>query len=213
VPSLTDATIRAAPVPAKGQKTIWDGLKGFGIRLSQGGSKTFIVLIRSGRRRTIGRYPAVSLSEARTEARRILAEKQLGKLRPARVSFDTALKEYLEDCEHRLRPRSLKNYREYLTAYFPYGRRSLSEITTREIILALRPLSNSQREHAARIGRTFFTWCVHHSLLDVSPMQNMPPVALGKPRTRVLTEDELRAVYRTARAGTTPFHSLVALLV
>ena len=50
-----------------------------GIRLSQGGSKTFIVMIGSGKRFTIGRYPAVSLAEARTEAKRILAEKQLGK--------------------------------------------------------------------------------------------------------------------------------------
>ena len=213
MPSLTDATIRAATPPAKGQKTLWDGLKGFGIRLSQGGSKTFIVMIGSGKRFTIGRYPAVSLAEARTEAKRILAEKQLGKLRPARVSFDQALKEYLADCEGRLRPRSLKNYRDYLTAYFRYSRRSLCDITTREIILSLKSLSPSQREHAMRIGRTFFTWCVRHSLLDQSPMQNMPPVPLGKPRTRVLSEDELRAVWRTACARTTPFHAIVALLL
>ena len=92
MPSLTDATIRAATPPAKGQKTLWDGLKGFGIRLSQGGSKTFIVMIGSGKRFTIGRYPAVSLAEARTEAKRILAEKQLGKLRPARVSLTRRLR-------------------------------------------------------------------------------------------------------------------------
>jgi integrase len=213
VPNLTDTAIRAAPTPAKGQTTIWDGLKGFGVRLSQGGSKTFIVMIGSGKRLTIGRYPAVSLAEARTEARRLLAEKQLGKLRPARVSFDQALKEYLVDCETRLRPRSLKNYRDYLTAYFRYGRRALADIKTREIILSLRPLSPSQREHAHRIGRTFFTWCVRHSLLDQSPMQNMPPVALGKPRTRVLTENELRAVWNAARTRRTPFHAIVALLI
>jgi integrase len=213
VPSLTDTAIRNAPIPAKGQRTLWDGLKGFGIRLSQGGSKTFIVMIGSGKRFTIGRYPAVSLAEARTEAKRTLAEKQLGKFRPARVSFDQALAEYLEDCKGRLRPRSLKNYRDYLTAHFRYGRRSLADVTTREIILALKPLSPSQREHAYRIGRTFFRWCVRHSLLDASPMERMPAVPLGKPRTRVLTEVELRAVWKAARPCTTPFHAIVALLV
>lgn len=213
MPSLTDATIRAAPIPARGQKTIWDGLKGFGCRISQGGSKTFVVMIGSGRRLTIGRYPTVSLSEARAEAKRILAEKQLGKLRPARVSFDQALAEYLDDCKGRLRPRSLKNYRDYLTTYFRYGRRSLADITTREIITSLKNHPRSQREHAMRIGRTFFTWCVRHSLLDASPMQNMPAAPLGKPRTRVLTEDELRAVWTTARTLATSFHAIVALLV
>ena len=137
----------------------------------------------------------------------------LGKLHPRRVPFNDALEEYLADCKGRLRPRSLKNYRDYLTAYFRYGRRSLSDITTREIILSLRSLSPSQREHAMRIGRTFFTWNVRHSLLDQSPMQNMPPVQIGKPRTRVLSEDELRAVWTTTRALTTPFHAIVALLV
>ena len=136
----------------------------------------------------------------------------LGKLHPRRVPFNDALEEYLADCKGRLRPRSLKNYRDYLTAYFRYGRRSLSDITTREIILSLRSLSPSQREHAMRIGRTFFTWCVRHSLLDQSPMQNMPSVQIGKPRTRVLTRDELRAVWTTARASTGHFPALVALL-
>ena len=41
----------------------------------------------------------------------------------------------------------------------------------------------------------------------------MPPVALGRPRTRILSDAELRAVWKTARAGATPFHAIVALLV
>ena len=44
-------------------------------------------------------------------------------------------------------------------------------------------------------------------------MENMPPVPLGRPRARVLTEVELRAVWTTARAGGSPFHGLVALLL
>jgi hypothetical protein len=104
-------------------------------------------MIGSGKRFTIGRYPTVSLAEARAEARRILAEKQLGRLRPAHVSFDEALEQYLEDCKARLRPRFLKNYRDYL-AFFPFKRRALADITTREIVQTLKPLSPSQREHA-----------------------------------------------------------------
>jgi integrase len=208
VQNLTDAAVRTLP-----PGTYWDAhTKGLGLRVGKQ-ARTFIVLVRSGTRKTLGRYPYLDLRSARRECARIKAEAVLGKLHPARVSFDQAITEYLADCKGRLRPRSLKNYRDYLTAYFRHGRRSLADITTREIILSLRHLSPSQREHATRIGRTFFTWCVRHSLLDQSPMQNMPPVQIGKPRTRVLSEDELRAVWTTARTLATPFQSIVALLV
>ena len=206
--NLTDAAVRSLP-----PGMYWDShTKGLGLRVGKQ-ARTFIVLVRSGQRKTLGRYPYLTLQAARRECARIKAEAVLGKLHPRRVPFDEALREYLADCEGRLRPRSLKNYRDYLTAYFRYGRRSLADITTREIILSLRHLSPSQREHAMRIGRTFFTWCVRHSLLDQSPMQNMPPVQIGKPRTRVLSEDELRAVWTTARSLATSFHAIVALLV
>jgi integrase len=209
--ALTDALVRAATPPAKGQTTITDAtLRNFALRISQGGSKTFIVLLGRGKRYTIGHYPTISLSEARTAAKRILAEKELGKLAPARVSFDQARDEYLKDCGSRLRPRTLKNYKDYL-AFLP--RERLADITSRDIIIALRPLTRSQREHAHRIAKTFYTWCVRHSLLDRSPMETMAPVPLGKPRARVLTEDELRAVWKVARACTTSFHALAALLV
>src|SRR5664280_1867945 len=78
--ALNDAALRSLPTPDVGQLDYWDtGLISFGVRVSQGGSKTFILNI-SNSRRAIGRYPVISLSEARGEAKRILAEKTLGKL-------------------------------------------------------------------------------------------------------------------------------------
>ena len=89
--TLTDTAIRGAQPPPTGTITLWDAsLKGFGLRVSSGGAKSFIVLIASGRRQAIGRYPLISLSEARTEARRLLANKTLGKIRPVHVAFDDA---------------------------------------------------------------------------------------------------------------------------
>ncbi len=63
--SLTDAAIRAA----KPFTTIWDSnLRGFGLSTGKA-KKSFIVLVGSGRRHTIGVYPLCSLSEARSLAR------------------------------------------------------------------------------------------------------------------------------------------------
>ena len=42
---LTDLQIQRLKAPAKGQKTYFDDLqKGFGVRVSVGGSKTFVLM-------------------------------------------------------------------------------------------------------------------------------------------------------------------------
>jgi hypothetical protein len=51
--------------------------------VSQGGSKTFI-LNRQNNLITIGRFGVLTLAEARTEAKKLLAEFTLGKVRPGR---------------------------------------------------------------------------------------------------------------------------------
>ncbi len=60
---LTDVTVRAIPAPAKGQiKVCDDTLRGFGIRVSQGGTRTFFLQVGSDRRFiSLGRYPVISL--------------------------------------------------------------------------------------------------------------------------------------------------------
>ncbi|MFO0997682.1 MAG: response regulator [Alphaproteobacteria bacterium] len=62
--------------PHRGQVDVWDaGLPGFGIRLSQGGSKSWVVMARRGARRvrlTLGPYPELSIEAAREEATRHL---------------------------------------------------------------------------------------------------------------------------------------------
>ncbi|MEH6728947.1 MAG: Arm DNA-binding domain-containing protein, partial [Hyphomicrobiales bacterium] len=69
---LTDLSIRQLKAPDKGQKTYFDvGLPGFGVRVSQGGSKSFVVMYGQKRRlKTVGRYPHLSLADARREAKR-----------------------------------------------------------------------------------------------------------------------------------------------
>jgi hypothetical protein len=89
--ALTDITLRNLPPPQKGQQDIWDaGFPAFGVRVSQGGSKTFVLNIHNSRR-AIGRYPVISLAQARSEARRMLAEKTLGKKRPVSITYQEAL--------------------------------------------------------------------------------------------------------------------------
>jgi hypothetical protein len=94
--SLTDLTLRHLK-PTATQVSYWDkSLPNFGIRVSPGGAMTWILLLGSDRQRiSIGRYPTISLAQARVEAKRILAERTLGKRAPQTVSFQEALAIYV----------------------------------------------------------------------------------------------------------------------
>jgi hypothetical protein len=102
---LTDMTLKTAQPPASGTATLWDGaLKHFGLRISQGGAKSFIVLLGSGRRQAIGRYPTITLAQARDKAKIILAERALGKHRPDAISWKKATEQYLDFVKRNRRP-------------------------------------------------------------------------------------------------------------
>ena len=96
-----------------------------------GGTKTFVLVHGVQRDRvTIGRYPLISLSEARAQAKRILAENTLGKHRPKSITYDDAKTQFLEDCEQRvkdgdLKARTLYDYTRLLKKHFALGRRRL----------------------------------------------------------------------------------------
>ena len=72
---LTDITVRNLAIPLKGQKTYFDdALSGFGVRVSQTGRKSFVVMYGKARQlKTLGKYPDKTLKSAREEAKTFLA--------------------------------------------------------------------------------------------------------------------------------------------
>jgi hypothetical protein len=71
-----------------------DTLPGFGVRVTPKGVRSFCLMHRPQRTiTTIGRYPIVSLAEARDAAKRILAQKTLGTYQPRTIRFTDALEE------------------------------------------------------------------------------------------------------------------------
>jgi integrase len=218
---LTDLTIRKLQPPPSGHITVWDALPGFGIRVSQGGAKSFIVLLGGGTRHTIGRYPTIALSEARDEAKRVLAERTLGKHRPRSIAWEDAQKLFLEHCEQRviegnLRTRTLSDYTRLLTKYFVFGRRQLSEITSEDITRRLARVSDapSERNHAIVALKVFLRWVqkAPRRYIEHSPCEGMVP-SKRPSRKRVLSDEELTAVYRVAVNGSDTFSHIVALLI
>src|SRR5258708_33386734 len=76
--NLTDVGVQTLKPPPRGQITVWDSKSPVGVRVSQGGSKTYVIFKGAGRRHTIARADALSLSEARIQAKRLIASRTLG---------------------------------------------------------------------------------------------------------------------------------------
>lgn len=213
--ALTDITLRTAKPPASGTTTLWDGsLKHFGVRINAGGAKSFIVLLGSGRRQAIGRYPTISVAQARDKAKIILAERALGKHRPNNITWKKALELYLEAVRVKNRPHTHHEYSRTLKSYFPFGDKKLADITKQDISQKLARLKEtpSQQKHAAIYLKVFFNWAIAEEYVETNPLQSYKQ---GKPsrRKRVLTDAELRAVWNASYKIEGLFGTIVRLII
>lgn len=186
---LNDLTIRSLKTDAI-QADFWDAtLPGFGVRVSRRGTKTFI-LKHKNKRYTLGRYPFVTLRNAREEARRRIALKYLP---PSALPAKQLIATYLQCRRPDLRPISYYRMERLLTAYFP--NLSIGTVTAADIYAALLPLAPSHRNLAFAFFKAFLTWCVEQNHLAKSPIANSRLPHRRKSRDRLLTDDEIRSIW------------------
>lgn len=193
---LTDLAIRKLPHPPQGYVKYWDTkMPAFGVRVSTG-SKSFVVMQGKARKlSTIGRYPEISLSDARKEAKRLLAHPEPKIRLDARLS--DALTAYLSELETRARPNTIRSYRHFLSLL---PDKPLDQITAADL--------PDHRSHAVMACRVFFNWCIAHGLTDSNPFK-LQKVKYGQ-RSRVLTTDELRSLWAY---DFPPFSNITKLLL
>jgi integrase len=208
--ALSDVGLRSLQPPERGQVFHWDSrLPSFGVRLSQGGSKTFI-LKRRNQFITIGRFPIISLAEARTEAKRLLAEFTLGKVRPQPISYAQAVEVFLEDKTRTSKARTLADYKRLLNRLAFKGQ--LSEITHAEAMRRLNTFkSEGERNHLLVAAKVFFNWCIKRRYITENPLSGLSHKK-SETRARVLTDYELRQVW-TATEECGKFGVIVKLLM
>lgn len=203
---LTELAIRSASTIG----TLWDR-PNFGLRIGKQ-TKTWIVLLGNGRRHRIGHYPTISLADARKEARRILAEKELGRIHPTRTPFAEAVDAFLTDCGTRIRPRTLKDYTRLLK-HLAFGRTAIADITARDILNQLKPLTPYEKHHAFCTAATFFRWCVRQHLIERSPTDTMAIPYKRLPHDRVLSSNELVCLWKATEAPWCAYNAIVRLLL
>jgi len=210
---LTAKLIEALKAPAEGQLEVFDKtMPGFGIRVSKGGKKAWVLLYRhEGRKRrlTLGAYPAMSLADARTAAGKAIhaiqhgddpAHEKLIKRSTQPSNFDELATEYLERYA-KLRKRSWKNDEIILRRHvLPEWRHSrLASIKRADVIALIEHAEANGQLHLARqilaIVRKLFSWAMEKSLADANPATGIRLGAKPKDRSRTLSLDELRQLW------------------
>ncbi|MFG6605253.1 tyrosine-type recombinase/integrase [Sulfitobacter sp. 1A10445] len=174
---LTDLAIRKLPTPKTGQSVTWD--KGLGVKVSPAGTKSFIVKHKN-KVKTLGRYPAMSLKQARTAA----FQHKMNDTPAKRLDrLSDAVSAYLAECERKNRPATVTQYRLFLSQV---KKTRLSDVVQSDIDIS--------SPHAVMVWRVFFNWAIRNELVERNPFAFIK--VSWTSRDRVLSNRELRSVWR-----------------
>src|SRR5712692_8771637 len=121
---LTDIAVSALRTPGTYHD---ENTSAFAIRVGKNRKTWFVIRGRERIRTTIGRYPAMSLADARKEAKKLLLEQPT---KSANVTFAVAYEQYKEELTSR-KPRTQAEYKRLLDKYFvpQIGKTRLAELT------------------------------------------------------------------------------------
>jgi integrase len=212
---LTQATIQRLALPAGKAEAICfdDDLPGFGLRLRSGGSRNWIIQYALGakqRRMTLGSTEVLDASKARKTARHLLASVRLGhdpaaertesRLRASDDELGAIVDRFLARQETRLRPRSYTETKRYLKEYWKslHGVH-LARISRALVAARLDAIADESGPVAADRARAalsaFFAWAIRQGLCEVNPVIGTNKAAELKSRERVLSDQELKAIW------------------
>jgi integrase len=216
--------------PGSDRREIPDGyLRGLYLIIQPSGAKSWAVRYRhDGRPRkfTIGSYPVFDLKAARDAGSKALRAAAEGR-DPASAEKRTAdtvesvVEEFLKRHVRRnYRPKPLREAERLLRLYVlgNWRGRKIGEISRSDVRKMLERIVDdgtpitANRVHG--IVRRLFNWCVEQELIAASPCVGLrPPAGKETPRDRVLSDDELRQVWRAVAKLGPPFGAAVQLLI
>jgi integrase len=184
----------------------------FGLRVGKNRKTWFVIRGRERLRTTIGRYPAISLSDARTRAKKLLTEPVV---KTDRTRFGEAYTAFLEAKASR-KPRTVAEYKRHMERHFVprFETRKLPEVIYEELMDAVKDLPPGEQAHALAVARIFFRWCLKppRRYITANPLDGVY-IAPSKKRKRVLKPEELVNVWRAALKQGYPHGTVVQLLI
>ena len=231
---LTDRALKALK-PRRQRYDLMDtDVPGFGVRVSEKGQRTFILIARypgssNPARRAVGEYPTVSLEKARRRARewRHLIEKGVDpkahearlkreELRKHQTTFAAVAEDFIE--RHIKGQRKARDtereIRNELIA--EWGERPITSITREDVVILVEAVARRPAPYLAHVvlghARSLFNWAINRGAygLETSPCDRLKPASLigaKQPRQRTLSDAELRALWQASEPSVT--HSVL----
>ena len=236
---LTDRSLKALKPTKKRYDVMDTDVPGFGVRVTERGQRTFILIARypgssNPTRRAIGEYPALSLEKARERARhwRDLVRQGIDpkteedrlrrlELRKQQTTFAAVAEDFLErHVKGQRKERDTeREIRKELIAH--WGERPIASITREDVVALVDAIARRAPYLAHNVlahVRSLFNWAINRGTygLETSPCDRLKPSALIGPkqaRQRILNDDELRAVWHATEIIGYPFGPLYRLLL
>jgi integrase len=230
---LSAQTIKTLTLPPGMKDRIFfdDEVGGFGLRLRNSGEARWVVQYddAAGRTRkvTLGSPSLLDAAAARKAARDLLAgirlgadpaaERQTRREQAAETFGGPLLTRYLAYQQARRRPRSFLQIERHLRKDAkPLHAHPLVSIDRRTVAGLISKLVEENGPTAALNARTdivqYLTWLVREGLLDHNVAANTNAPTTNGPRTRLISEEELRVIWNALPEPGDDFGDLVRLL-
>ena len=205
-----------------------------GVRVRNSGRKTFMFLYRAGgrrRRMKLGIYPALSLADARSQAFNLLGAVQRGE-DPAEQrrqerragTFEELAELYLErHARPYKKPASIKEDTRMLKTYLlpVWRRRQFRSITRSDVILLLDDIQFKRQapvmaNRVKALVSTMFNFALRKALVPetfANPCTHVQLPFRERSRDRVLSDDEIRALWKDLENHVEPTASIYRLVL
>jgi len=238
MPAAKPLTVKSIEAIKAGssRREIPDGaLQGLYLIVQTTGVKSWAVRYRHAgkpRKMTLGGFPAISLSDAREEARKALRMVSEGRdpatekaeqepKRPAHMDLMPALLD-----EFVTRHVAVKNRPSYVRESKRIVEKNLKPkwkqklvktVTKRDVLKLLDEIVDRGSPIMANRVRAllskFFAWAMERDIVDASPVVSIKAPSEEKTRDRILTDEEIRFLWLAAEKLAYPFGPVVKLLL
>jgi len=200
-------------------------MPGLVLRTSKSGTKTFSLHKRINgkmRRLTIGQFPVVSLADARERVRQVLYEIETGRFEDrtgveveTKPTLGGVIPDYIEK-HAKVHNRDWKRKVALLAKFTTLHGKRIDEIKRADVVKAcdvIHKFAPVSANRALAHLKHLMGWCVERGMIDASPIAGMKPLSKERSRERVLTDDELGALWAACGDEGYPFGDCMKLLM
>ena len=194
------------------------------------GEKSYAILPRIHGKQvkiTIGNATVLTLAEARTKGKAILAaiangedprQARAAAIRTASETVEVVARKFIERHAKVHTRRWQETERLITSEILPHlGKRPISSISRSDVIALLDAIvdrgAGVTANRTLTVAKKVFGWAVERDLIETSPLDRVRRPALETPRDRVLTNSELALIWRATDEVDYPIGPFVGILI